>query len=53
MPGLDLAAPRDEERLEEALESALERTDGPTAIRFPKGLLPDRFRRSAGWAGSM
>jgi 1-deoxy-D-xylulose-5-phosphate synthase len=41
VPGLDLAAPRDEERLEEALESALERTDGPTAIRFPKGLLPD------------
>ena len=41
VPGLDLAAPRDEERLEEALESALERTDGPTAVRFPKGLLPD------------
>jgi 1-deoxy-D-xylulose-5-phosphate synthase len=41
VPGLDLAAPRDEERLEEALASALERTDGPTAIRFPKGLLPD------------
>ncbi|HEX4015738.1 MAG TPA: 1-deoxy-D-xylulose-5-phosphate synthase [Frankiaceae bacterium] len=41
VPGLDLAAPRDEERLEEALEAALERTDGPTAIRFAKGLLPE------------
>ncbi|HEX4428511.1 MAG TPA: 1-deoxy-D-xylulose-5-phosphate synthase [Frankiaceae bacterium] len=41
VPGLDLAAPRDEDRLEEALEAALERVDGPTAIRFPKGLLPD------------
>ena len=41
VPGLDLAAPRDEERLAEALEQALERTDGPTAIRFPKGMLPE------------
>ncbi len=41
VPGLDLAAPRDEPRLQEALEAALERTDGPTAVRFPKGLLPD------------
>ncbi len=41
VPGLDLAAPRDEERLAEALEHALSRTDGPTAIRFPKGILPD------------
>ncbi len=51
VPGLDLAAPRDEERLAEALETALERTDGPTAIRFPKGLLPDALpavRREGG-----
>jgi 1-deoxy-D-xylulose-5-phosphate synthase len=41
VPGLDLAAPRDEERLAEALDQALERTDGPTAIRFPKGMLPE------------
>jgi 1-deoxy-D-xylulose-5-phosphate synthase len=41
VPGLDLAAPRDEERLADALEHALERTDGPSAIRFPKGMLPE------------
>jgi 1-deoxy-D-xylulose-5-phosphate synthase len=41
VPGLDLAAPRDEERLVEALDQALEREDGPSAIRFPKGMLPD------------
>ncbi len=41
VPGLDLAAPRDEERLAEALDQAMERTDGPTAIRFPKGMLPE------------
>jgi 1-deoxy-D-xylulose-5-phosphate synthase len=41
VPGMDVAAPRDEARLEEALDAALERTDGPTAIRFPKGLLPE------------
>ncbi len=45
VPGLDLAAPRDEPRLAEALEQALERTDGPSAIRFPKGMLPDRCPR--------
>ena len=41
VPGLDLAAPRDEERLAEALDQAMERTDGPSAIRFPKGMLPE------------
>ena len=42
VPGLDLAAPRDEARLAEALEAALDSAPtGPTAIRFPKGMLPD------------
>ena len=40
VPGLDVATPRDEVRLQEALDAALERDDGPTAVRFPKGLLP-------------
>jgi 1-deoxy-D-xylulose-5-phosphate synthase len=43
VPGLDVAAPRDEVRLQEALADALERDDGPTAVRFPKGLLPDEL----------
>ncbi len=43
VPGLDLLAPRDEARLSEALDAALERNDGPTAIRFPKGLLPQEL----------
>ena len=41
VPGLDVAAPRDEERLQEALDAGAGAHDGPTAIRFPKGLLPD------------
>ena len=40
VPGLELAAPRDEARLQAALDVALERTDGPTVLRFAKGLLP-------------
>jgi 1-deoxy-D-xylulose-5-phosphate synthase len=38
-----VAAPRDEVRLQEALADALAREDGPTAVRFPKGLLPDEL----------
>jgi 1-deoxy-D-xylulose-5-phosphate synthase len=55
VPGLDLAAPRDEPRLQEALDAALERTDGPTVVRYAKGLLPEELpavRREGGrWAG--
>jgi 1-deoxy-D-xylulose-5-phosphate synthase len=40
VPGLRLAAPRDEPTLREALREALEVTDGPTVVRFPKGSLP-------------
>jgi 1-deoxy-D-xylulose-5-phosphate synthase len=40
VPGLQLAAPRDEPTLREALREAVEVTDGPTVIRFPKGALP-------------
>jgi 1-deoxy-D-xylulose-5-phosphate synthase len=40
VPGLSLAAPRDEQRLREALRAAVAVDDHPTLIRFPKGPLP-------------
>jgi 1-deoxy-D-xylulose-5-phosphate synthase len=40
VPGLALAAPRDEATLREALREAVAVTDGPTVVRFPKGSLP-------------
>jgi 1-deoxy-D-xylulose-5-phosphate synthase len=40
VPGLELAAPRDEATLREALREAVAITDGPSVVRFPKGVLP-------------
>jgi 1-deoxy-D-xylulose-5-phosphate synthase len=40
VPGLQLAAPRDEPTLREALREAVAVTDGPTVVRFPKGPPP-------------
>src|ERR687885_1518488 len=40
VPGLQLAAPRDEPTLREALREAVQVTDGPTVLRWPKGALP-------------
>ncbi|MFI9612470.1 1-deoxy-D-xylulose-5-phosphate synthase [Streptomyces sp. NPDC052023] len=37
VPGLRIAAPRDGARLAELLEEAVEWTEGPTLVRFPKG----------------
>ena len=37
VPGMRVAAPRDGSRLREELVEALETSDGPTALRFPKG----------------
>ncbi|MTE13741.1 1-deoxy-D-xylulose-5-phosphate synthase [Nocardia aurantiaca] len=37
VPGIRVAAPRDAARLREELGEALQISDGPTAIRFPKG----------------
>lgn len=37
VPGMRVAAPRDAARLRESLGEALAVSDGPTAIRFPKG----------------
>jgi 1-deoxy-D-xylulose-5-phosphate synthase len=41
VPGMRLAAPRDGAQLRELLREALAVTDGPTAVRFPKGAVGD------------
>jgi 1-deoxy-D-xylulose-5-phosphate synthase len=40
VPGVQVAAPRDESTLREALREAVAVTDGPTVVRFPKGTPP-------------
>jgi 1-deoxy-D-xylulose-5-phosphate synthase len=37
IPGLKMAAPRDGSRIAELLNEAIEVTDGPTVLRWPKG----------------
>jgi 1-deoxy-D-xylulose-5-phosphate synthase len=37
VPGLRIAAPRDGSRIAELLNEAIDVTDGPTALRWPKG----------------
>jgi 1-deoxy-D-xylulose-5-phosphate synthase len=37
VPGIKIASPRDGKRLVEELNEAIEVSDGPTVIRFPKG----------------
>lgn len=41
VPGLQVAAPRDEETLRSALRAAVDIDDAPSVVRFPKGPLPD------------
>ncbi|HEY0186065.1 MAG TPA: 1-deoxy-D-xylulose-5-phosphate synthase [Cellulomonas sp.] len=41
VPGLRLAAPRDEATLRDALRTAVDVDDGPTVVRYPKGALVD------------
>jgi len=42
VPGIALAAPRDGRRLRELLDEAIDVSDGPTVVRFPKGAVtPD------------
>ncbi len=41
VPNLSIAVPRDGERLRELLGEALAVDDGPTAVRFPPGALPE------------
>jgi 1-deoxy-D-xylulose-5-phosphate synthase len=40
VPGVHVAAPRDESTLREALREAVAITDGPSVVRFPKGAPP-------------
>ena len=44
VPGLRVAAPRDAVRLREEFEEALAVDDGPTALRFSKGAVPEDIR---------
>ncbi|PZU31940.1 MAG: 1-deoxy-D-xylulose-5-phosphate synthase [Microbacterium sp.] len=37
VPGIRIAAPRDERRLREEFDEAIAVADGPTVVRFPKG----------------
>jgi 1-deoxy-D-xylulose-5-phosphate synthase len=37
VPGIKIAAPRDARRVAELLNEAVEASDGPTVVRFPKG----------------
>ena len=41
VPGLRLAAPRDGEQVKRQLREALDVSDGPTVLRFPKGDVAD------------
>ncbi len=41
VPGIRIAAPRDEPTLREELREALAIDDGPTVVRFPKGAVGD------------
>jgi 1-deoxy-D-xylulose-5-phosphate synthase len=41
VPGLRVAAPRDAPRLRSQLREAIDTDDGPTALRFPKGAVPE------------
>ena len=41
MPRLRLAAPRDGEQVKKQLREAIEVSDGPTVLRFPKGDVAD------------
>ncbi|MGJ0121375.1 1-deoxy-D-xylulose-5-phosphate synthase [Williamsia sp. MIQD14] len=44
VPGLRVAAPRDAVRLREELGEALDTADGPTALRYSKGAVPEDIR---------
>ncbi|GAA2152363.1 1-deoxy-D-xylulose-5-phosphate synthase [Humibacillus xanthopallidus] len=50
VPGLRLAAPRDGDQVKKQLREALDVSDGPTVLRFPKGDVADPLLavRSAG-----
>ena len=43
VPGLRIAAPRDEDTLRAALREAVAVSDAPTVVRFPKGAMGERI----------
>src|SRR5665811_2149487 len=45
VPGLRLAAPRDGNQLRQQLREAIDVSDGPTVLRFPKGDVADPVAR--------
>ncbi len=51
VPGLRIAAPRDAARLRELLREAVEVSDAPTVVRFPKGPPPAEDVEPVGTAG--
>jgi 1-deoxy-D-xylulose-5-phosphate synthase len=52
VPGLRVAAPRDAPRVAELLNEAVEISDGPTVVRFPKGTVGGEIE-AAGQLGGM
>ncbi len=44
VPGIRVAAPRDEATLQTEFGEALEHETGPTVVRIPKGKVPDQIR---------
>ena len=52
VPGLRLAAPRDGQRVRDALREAVQVEDGPTVLRIPKGSASDRVD-AVGRSGSL
>jgi 1-deoxy-D-xylulose-5-phosphate synthase len=52
VPGLRLAAPRDGDQLRQLLREAVDVSDGPTVVRFPKGDVADPVAR-VGQLGSL
>ncbi len=43
VPGLKIAAPRDATRIAELLSEAVAVSDGPTVLRYPRGVVGDEF----------
>ena len=44
VPGIRIAAPRDGAQLSELFREALDVSDGPTVVRYPKGALPQEHQ---------
>lgn len=49
VPGIRVAAPRDEATLRQELREAVEVTDGPTVVRFPKGAIGEPIPAVENW----